>query len=128
MAERHQRYDYHGYLCNQRMTCPCHNCLVYIRCQHRVERHLFRNKQVYYSFDQLVQECDELKKFFGLDTLQHRVRLKNHERMSSRYDRTIMSYIEEQPHGKKLMEEFLKVMHIKEMPNSINPKVRLKGP
>lgn len=109
------------------MTCPCHNCLVYIRCQNRVERHVFRQKEVYYKFDHLLQECDDLRKFFGLDTLQHRVKVKQHAMVSYAYDKTLMSYIEEQPFGKKLLEEFLRVMHIEEMPNSLNPKVRLKG-
>ena len=110
------------------MTCPCHNCLVFIRCQNRIERHVFREKEVYYQFDQLIQECDDLRKFFGLDTLQHRIKVKRHKEQSYSFERTLMSYIEEQPRGKQLMEEFLRVMHIKEMPNSINPKVRLKGP
>lgn len=108
------------------MTCPCHNCLVYIRCQYRVKKHVFNNKDVYYTFDELIHECDDLKEFFGLNTLTHKVKVKSLARMSYTYERTLMSYIEEQPHGKQKVEEFLRVMHIKELPNSLNPKIRLK--
>jgi len=110
------------------MICPCHNCLVYIRCKQRVERHTFR-KDVYYTFENLIQECDPLRDFFELDTLLHRIKVKRAEKFSYSYERTLMSYIEEQPRGKQLIEEFLKVMGMTndEMPNSINPRIRLKA-
>jgi len=78
---------------------------------------------VYYTFDDLIHECDELKKFFGLNTLQHRVKIKT---LAMYYGKTLTSYIEEQPHGKKLTEEFLRVMHIYELPNNLDPKIRVK--
>jgi len=108
------------------MSCPCHNCLVYIRCQQRVEKQKFR-KDVYYAYDSLVKECDLLKDYFGLNTLIHKVKVKTLSSFSYTYENTLMSYIEEQPGGKQLVEEFLKVMHVDEMPNSLNPKIRLKG-
>jgi hypothetical protein len=106
------------------MTCPCHNCLVYIRCQHRIKKYIFNKKIVYYTFGDLIYECGELRKFFGLNTLQHRVKIKA---LSRNYTLSALtSYIEDLPHGKKLMEEFLRVMHMEELPNSLNPKIRVK--
>ena len=107
------------------MTCPCHNCLVYVRCKQHVEKHKF-NKDVYYAFDGLVKECDRLREFFGLTTLVHKIKVETLSSFSYSYDRTLMSYIEEQPRGKQLVEQFLRVMGITEMPNSINPKIRVK--
>jgi hypothetical protein len=109
-------------------TCPCHNCLVYIRCKHRIETQKFR-KDVYYTFDVLVKECGELRDFFGLNTLLHKAKLKKFNRGHYLYERTLMSYIQDVPRGKQLVEEFLKVMGVNndELPNSLNPKIRIRG-
>ena len=109
------------------MTCPCHNCLVYVRCKQRVERQKF-TQDVYYTFEGLIQECDLLREFFELNTALHRIKVRKDKKYSYDYERRLVRYIEEQPRGKQLVEEFLKVMGITndEMPNSINPRVRLK--
>lgn len=85
-------------------------------------------KDVHYTFEELVQECDPLREFFELNTALHRIKVRKARKSSYYYERTLVSYIEEQPRGKQLVEEFLKVMGITndEMPNSINPRVRLK--
>ncbi len=91
-------------------------------------KHDWVTKDVFYTFDDLIKECDELRKFFGMDTLVHRAKIRGYKRSSSYfYEKTLMSYIEEQPYGKQLLETFLKVMGIDELPNTLNPKIRLKG-
>ncbi len=84
---------------------------------------------MYYTFDVLVKECDELRDFFGLNTLTHKAKLKNFNSSQYLYERTLMSYIGEIPRGKQLMKEFLKVMGVtnNKLPNSLNPKIRILG-
>ena len=109
------------------MICPCHNCLVYIRCKHRIEKHDWHNKDVFYTFDDLIKECGELRKFFGLDSLVNRAKIRKYRSSSYFYEQTMMGYIDRQPHGKQLLETFLKVMRIDILPTTLNPKIRLKS-
>ena len=110
------------------MLCPCKNCLVYIRCKQRIEKITVNSKkEVYYIIDDLVNDCPDLKRFFGIDKLIHKVELRNLFRYNSwEKNKRLMFYLMKQPRGEKLIEEFLNVMGYHELPNLINPKIRIK--
>ena len=112
------------------MKCPCENCLVYIRCKQRVLPTTIQNKGTYYIFDSLIEECDQLREFFGINTLTHRIKLKSIHTRMYRQD-TVMSYIKDTPHGEQLVKQFLDIMKLKDPPPTfrctLNIKVKMKG-
>jgi len=106
------------------MICPCKNCLVYIRCKHRVIGITTQGKGTLYSFSHLVLECDQLQEFFGVNTITHRVKIKA---LTKYYhaDQSIMHHIKKMPNGKQLVKQFLDVMKYRESSErklSIKPK------
>ena len=107
--------------------CPCKNCLVYIRCKQKIKKTTMGvNKEVYYIIDDLINDCPELRKFFGVDTLMHKIEIRNLLKYNPWVNKKLMLYLINQPRGDKLMEEFLNVMGFHELPNMLNPKIRIE--
>lgn len=103
------------------MKCPCKACLVYVRCKQKVKKNVFfRTKNVSYSFNVLLDECEMLRQYFEVNTLIGKVNIR------FLHDQNIFEYIKKQPLGKKHIEEFLKIMGHDKMPNTLNPEIRLK--
>lgn len=102
------------------MIVPCGKCIVKARCMHRINNVTYNGYDIYYIFDGLLQECSELRKYFGIDTPQHRVKLRSPFTLPG-------AMIRENPDGSKLVEAFLKTMHIKKMPKKDFPVKRVRG-
>lgn len=102
------------------MKVPCHTCIVKAKCMHRIERVCYNQREVYYVFDELLEECDELKEYFGLNTPTNRVKIKG--RNAKFYRRSLGSLITDD----SAIKQFLRVMHIKEMPTTEYPVMRIK--
>lgn len=104
------------------MKCPCKDCLVYIRCKQQVIKLVQYKGSIVYIFDNLIYECVELRIFFGVNTLYHKINMRS---MKSCRDRRMTHYLINQPRGKKLLEEFFNIMGYYELPTILNPTVRV---
>lgn len=102
------------------MKCPCKNCLVYVRCKQKVKKLTTYDKELYYVFDDLIRECVDLRIFFGVNSILHKINMKSY------YNYTLTQYLIKKPRGKQLIEEFLTVMGYHELPNILNPIIRIK--
>lgn len=105
------------------MICPCKNCLVYVRCKQRVEKikyYYYDHQEIDYQFGELIDKCEELRIFFGVNSIFHKVNMKSY-----RYKWT--QYLIKLPRGKQLVEEFLSVMKVNELPTALNYKMKVKA-
>jgi len=107
------------------MICPCKNCLVFVRCKQKVKKDYL----YHYTFAILLKECEDLRKFFGLNTLIHRVRLNQLSQNGYAFGTNLNIFIEKMPNGRQLIDSFLAVMEYeqpREKPIKIKPRKKRK--
>jgi hypothetical protein len=102
------------------MKVPCHTCIVKVNCMHRIKKMTYNDYETYYIFDELLQECEQLREYFGLDTPTMKVKMKGLNKFF--YNQSLGSLIEDE----NLIKQFLKVMHKKQMPKSDYRVMRIK--
>ena len=99
------------------MKVPCYDCILKIMCMQKVEKQWIRYNELQYPIHYLIVDCEELQKYFEISNIE-RIKYKHN------YNRFI-DVICKSEYGKKLLEDFLKVMHKRELPTSIHPQIRV---
>jgi hypothetical protein len=91
------------------MKVPCSECIVKARCMLRIQVVETQTNRTYY-FIELLRECEQLREYFEVNTLQRRIKL-NGAAAHNLYGDDVAPHLRHLEDEEKRMDAFLRVMH-----------------